>query len=153
MVKKMLLTLAGLGFALLPAALAAGQEPPKDANAVLAVATSDDHGVYLTDAEGRALYLFVADEGKQQSTCYDACAKAWPPYTTSGAPRAADARVQRALIGTTSRKDGVVQVTYGGWPLYYFVKDSEPNQTNGQDVKGFGAEWYLVTPEGKRAGH
>ena len=42
-----------------------------------------------------------------------------------------------------------MQVTYNGWPLYYFIKDKAPGDTMGQDVKGFGAEWYLVMPSGK----
>ena len=151
--KKSLAVAASLALGAFGAVVTASQAPTAEGNALLEVATSDEHGPYLTDAEGRALYLFVADKGKKESTCYDACAKAWPPYTTSGAPRAGGGKVQRALIGTTTRKDGAVQVTYGGWPLYHFVKDAEPGQTNGHDVKGFGAEWYLVTPEGKQAGH
>ncbi len=56
---------------------------------------------------------------------------------------------QADLIGTFERDDGKMQVTYGGWPLYHFVRDKAPGDTNGQDVEGFGAEWYLVSPSGE----
>lgn len=41
------------------------------------------------------------------------------------------------------------ELTYGGWPLYYFEKDRGSGTARGQDVHGFGAEWYLVTPSGE----
>ncbi|HET7369745.1 MAG TPA: hypothetical protein VFK45_02780 [Gammaproteobacteria bacterium] len=41
-----------------------------------------------------------------------------------------------------------MQVTYNGWPLYYYAGDKKPGDTRGQDKKGFGAEWYLISPEG-----
>jgi predicted lipoprotein with Yx(FWY)xxD motif len=43
-----------------------------------------------------------------------------------------------------------MQVVYNQHPLYYFVKDQGPGQTAGQDVHGFGGEWYLLTPEGEK---
>lgn len=55
-----------------------------------------------------------------------------------------------AKLSTTKRKDGSTQVTYNGWPLYYFAKDQTPGEITGQDVEGFGAEWYLVSPDGEK---
>ncbi|WP_425450121.1 COG4315 family predicted lipoprotein [Virgifigura deserti] len=115
--------------------------------AELEVAEAQEYGPYIADTDGRALYMFEADS-EGNSTCYDACAEAWPPLLTAGEP-AAGQRAQEGLLGTTERKDGAMQVTYNGWPLYYFVKDKGPGETTGQDVKGFGAEWYLVSPEGE----
>jgi predicted lipoprotein with Yx(FWY)xxD motif len=106
-------------------------------------------GTYLTDGEGRSVYLFMADK-ENQSTCYDACAQAWPPVLTEGQPQAGQ-DLDPQLLGTIERQDGSMQVTYGGWPLYYFVKDQGPGEIKGQDVMGFGAEWYLVTPQGQVA--
>src|SRR4051794_4986076 len=103
-------------------------------------------GTFLVDSSGRALYLFEADKGSS-STCNDACAAAWPPLTTSGAPTAGTG-VKADLLGTTKRDDGKMEVTYNGHPLYYFAGDSAPGQTKGQGVDGFGAEWYVVGPDG-----
>ena len=117
------------------------------------VEDSDEYGPYLTDADGRALYLFTADQQGSgdkaaQSSCYHACAAAWPPLVTSGEPQAGDEQADKTLIGTIERRSGDMQVTYGGWPLYYFVQDQGPGEATGQDKHGFGGEWYLVTPAG-----
>lgn len=116
---------------------------------------TEKFGAYLTDADGQALYLFTADkqgEGgtKAESNCYDACAKAWPPLLTKEKPSASSKRVQESLLGTIKRKDGATQVTYNGWPLYYFVKDKGKGEATGQDVHSFGGEWYLLQPQGTR---
>lgn len=116
--------------------------------ATVATAEQQPYGAYLVDAAGMSLYLFKADAKAKGSTCYDACAKAWPPLLTDGEPMV-NGMAKQDLLGTIERKNGSTQVTYNGWPLYYFVKDDEPGDTQGQDIKGFGAEWYLVTPKGK----
>lgn len=112
----------------------------------LNAADKEGLGQYLTDDEGMSLYLFEADS-KMTSTCYDACAVAWPPLVMEGEPQAGEA-VEPSLISTFERGDGTTQVAYDGWPLYYFAKDRSPGETSGQDIEGFGAEWYLVSPEG-----
>jgi predicted lipoprotein with Yx(FWY)xxD motif len=104
-------------------------------------------GRVLTDGRGRTVYLFEADKGGT-SACYGACATAWPPLLTTGAPKAG-AGALTGLLGTTKRRNGGLQVTYRGQPLYYFVRDVEAGQTLGQGIDGFGAEWYVVD----RAGH
>jgi len=127
-------------------ALLALTAPAAGAQDALAQVTTSPDGKFLADAEGMSLYLFEADT-ENTSTCYDDCAAAWPPLLTEGQPTAAG-EVDAAKLSMTERKDGATQVTYDGWPLYYFAKDQAPGDTKGQDVEGFGAEWYLVSPEG-----
>ena len=50
--------------------------------------------------------------------------------------------------GTTKRKDGRLEVTYAGHPLYYFITDTKAGDATGQGVNGFGALWYVVSPSG-----
>jgi predicted lipoprotein with Yx(FWY)xxD motif len=124
--------------------------------AELTVRESPEYGQYIADGEGMALYMFEADtrgEGDSEavSTCHDDCAGAWPPLIAEEA-QAGD-QVESDLIGTIERRDGAMQVTYGGWPLYYFVRDEAAGDTNGHDFEGFGAEWYLVSPGGEIVGH
>lgn len=38
-----------------------------------------------------------------------------------------------------------MQVTYNGWPLYYFARDKQAGDTTGQ---GVGQVWYVVSPQG-----
>lgn len=103
------------------------------------------YGTYLTDDEGKAVYVFTADRNGH-STCSDACAKAWPPMMTSGAPLAGDG-VTAGMLGTTQRTDGT-QVTYDGKPLYYFVGDHGAGTVAGEGITHFGGSWYLVSPRG-----
>src|SRR2546430_5601117 len=63
---------------------------------------------YTTLFRSRVLYLFARDRGGR-SSCSGACAKAWPPFLTKGAPRTLSG-VNGKLLGTTRRGDGTVQV-------------------------------------------
>lgn len=133
-----------------PAVTTAGDRA--DDAARLGVARHDELGAYLTDGEGRALYLFKSDKAGQ-STCFDRCADVWPPLLTDGMAEATDDALQGLLIGTLRRPDGTMQVTYGGWPLYHYEQDRGPGDIQGQDIMGFGAEWYLIGPDGEEVEH
>jgi predicted lipoprotein with Yx(FWY)xxD motif len=105
-------------------------------------------GRYVVDGKGFTLYLFEKDRhGK--SACYSSCAKVWSPLLTSGKPTAGTG-VVASKIGTTKRKDGKLQATYGGHPLYHYDDDHKPGQTEGQGSRAFGAEWYILSPSGKK---
>lgn len=114
------------------------------------VAGKAPYGRYLTDAEGRALYLFTADTQGETSACVDACAEAWPPLIAEGGDPEVASALDPTLVGTVERPDGEMQVTYNGWPLYHYAEDSGRASTSGQDVHEHGGEWYLVSPEGER---
>ena len=103
------------------------------------------YGTVIFTGSGRAIYLFVRDHGT--SACYGACAKAWPPVLTEGAPTAGPG-VRAKLLGTIKRKDGSRQVTYAGHPLYRFVNDKKPGDITCQNVSQFGAKWLVVSPAG-----
>lgn len=103
-------------------------------------------GSYLTDSSGRALYMWDADRGGTP-TCYDDCAAEWPPVTVSGDVTAGPG-VQKSLISEVKRTDGAEQVTYGGWPLYFYRPDVHPGDLSGQGNTGFGAVWWVVAPDG-----
>lgn len=124
------------------------QEAEMEEGVVLKVMEKEGLGSYLADAEGMSLYIFTSDT-TQTSTCYDKCAEAWPPLTTEGEPEAGEG-VDAEMIGTITRDDGSMQVTYNGWPLYYFSSDNAQGDVKGQDMEGFGAEWYLISPEGTK---
>ncbi len=104
-------------------------------------------GRILVDSRGITLYDFPPDMGTT-SVCYSACAALWPPLLTHGKP-VAGPDVHAALLGTTKRKDGKLEVTYNGHPLYYWVGDHKPGQTTGQGLKQFGGPWWVLTPAGK----
>src|SRR3954451_25496164 len=128
------------GSALVPVAAAA-----TSSHATVASATSH-YGRILVDARGRSLYLFEKDKGTA-STCYGACAGVWPPLLTKSKPVAVRGAAAGKL-GTTKRKDGTLQVTYKGHPLYLYVGDTRSGQTSGQNLDQFGAEWYVLSTAG-----
>jgi predicted lipoprotein with Yx(FWY)xxD motif len=115
--------------------------------AVVKVMNTPDLGKVIVDSKGMTLYDFHKDKGTT-SACYGECAVAWPPLLTSGEPTAKGGADQ-SLLGTTKRKDGTVQVTYKGHPVYGFVEDKKPGETNGNDFKGFGGQWYALLPNGE----
>ena len=82
-----------------------------------------DYGKVLVGPGGLVVYMYVPDR-RSKSTCYGKCARYWHPLLTKGRPRAG-AGVKANLLGTTTRKDGRVQVTYNGHPLYFDNESGE----------------------------
>jgi predicted lipoprotein with Yx(FWY)xxD motif len=112
----------------------------------LTVAGSE-FGDMLFNAEKQAIYIFENDP-KGESACYDECAEAWPPVFTVGKPVAGDG-VDGDLLGTTERRDGRLQVTYDGQPLYYYAHE-QPGEVRCHNVNLNGGFWWVVGPDGKR---
>ena len=104
------------------------------------------YGKVLVNGSGRVLYLFSADRGGV-SSCYTACATAWPPFLVTQAPPAGPA-LNGALASTTMRNDGTQQATYNGHPLYFYVGDRSPGEIKCQAVVEFGGGWYVVDGQG-----
>lgn len=108
---------------------------------------SSNYGKILFDGRTRALYAFTKDAKGGTSTCYGDCATAWPPYIVKARPRAT-AGVRQALLGTVRRRDGKLQATYAGRPLYYYVGDRAPGQVLCQNVNEFGGLWLVLRSTG-----
>jgi predicted lipoprotein with Yx(FWY)xxD motif len=107
---------------------------------------STEYGKAVFGPSGKVLYVFGADHGST-SNCYGVCAKAWPPLLTTGSPLAG-AGVEAKLLGTTTRHDGKVQVTYGGHPLYYYSADKVA-KVMCQHANMHGGLWLIVKPNGQ----
>ncbi|CAH9016757.1 hypothetical protein [Candidatus Nitrosacidococcus sp. I8] len=146
----------------------------------LSTAEKSPYGVYLIDMNGgNSLYISQADKQGKTSNCYGECSKTWMPVTTES--KAGDevdnsllssikytkdgmwvvygtdtspknGKINPSLLGTIQRKDGLTQVTYNGWPLYYHAQDLGPYDTYGQNKESFGARWHLMNPSGKAVG-
>ena len=97
-------------------------------------------GPVLVNAKGHTLYMFAKDKNGK-SSCSGGCSKFWPPSLKSGKATAGSG-VKAALIGTTKRSNGSLQLTYT------FVLDKKAGQTNGEDQLAFGARWYAVSGKG-----
>lgn len=127
-----------------PAPAPAPAEAPTSVDGTVVTVTEDaELGTILTDATGRTLYLFTSDS-PGVSTCVDGCLAAWPALLTEGEP-VAEGDADAALLGTLTRDDGAVQVTYNDWPLYVFASDMSAGDVTGQGVNDV---WFVVTPSG-----
>src|ERR1700740_2689135 len=144
-IKLLTAVAAGVVLASLGATLAFGSGAK--ANGSVVKIGKSPFGEILVDSKGITLYDFVKDKGTT-SACYGACAALWPPLLTKRKPIAGTG-VKASLLGTTRRKDGKLEVTYGGHPLYYFVSDRHPGQTTGQGVNQFGGPWWVLSAAGK----
>jgi predicted lipoprotein with Yx(FWY)xxD motif len=103
-------------------------------------------GPILVNSKGHTLYLFALDRhGK--SACSGSCAQFWPPLLRKSKPTTGSG-VKAALLGTTKRGNGSVQLTYNHHPLYSFALDKRAGQTNGANKAAFGAKWHAVSARG-----
>lgn len=109
--------------------------------------TTSGLGKILSDAQGRTLYLFTKD-ATGSTSCAGTCASVWPPVDANGGVQAGSG-VSASLLGTIA---GGTQITYNGHPLYRYVGDGKPGDTNGQDLNQFGGSWYVVSPAGAQVG-
>lgn len=128
----------------------ANGEAEESGNAYVALASSPGLGLVLVNSEGFVLYRFDRDWGAT-SSCYGACAKAWPPLLTEGPPQPSNG-ASAAQLGTTERKDGSTQVTYAGQPLYTYSGDAKPGQAAGNGTAAFGGSWQALANSGQPAG-
>jgi len=109
----------------------------------VAAANNKDLGDLLTTPDGMTLYTFKNDK-EGVSNCSGDCAKAWPPYIISPInPRVAGPASLTGKLGTITRDDKSVQVTYNGLPLYLYAKDKVPGDATGNKV---GDAWFVVKP-------
>jgi predicted lipoprotein with Yx(FWY)xxD motif len=98
-------------------------------------------GQVLTDQTGRTLYAFTKDKNKP-AACDADCVAVWP--VLAGKAAAGDGATG-SLLGQVPEGGDATQVTYKGWPLYYYVGDAIAGDTNGTGVDD---AWFPVAADG-----
>ena len=139
----------GLAVAVAAAVLAAGASAASAGGTTVNVHTSD-YGKVLVGPGGLVVYMYGPDR-PSKSRCYGTCARAWHPLVTKGKP-VAGRGVKASLLGTTTRKDGKVQVTYNGHPLYFDNETGEshkPFEIGCQQYNVNGGIWLIMKPNGQ----
>ena len=97
----------------------------------------------LVDGKGMTLYLYTKDT-PGVSNCSAGCLAKWPPLTAESLGNiTVGTGVDKTKLGLADLADGKKIVTYNKMPLYYWVNDSKPGDTTGQNVGGV---WYVVAP-------
>jgi LPXTG-motif cell wall-anchored protein len=99
-------------------------------------------GSVLVGPNGMTLYYFLKDSANVNN-CTGTCAGIWPPLTVASGTVPWGGAGVTGTFGTIASSSGKVQVTYNGWPLYYYAGDTKVGDTNGQ---GLFKLWYVATP-------
>ncbi len=106
-------------------------------------------GTVLTTARGSTIYWSSTDTTKA-ALCTGGCAKYWPPV--KGPVTMAAGLKLPGKLGTITRPGGFVQATYDGHPLYTYLADTTPGQTDGNMLNENGGLFWAMTPSATRIG-
>lgn len=112
--------------------------PDNSRKADIQIISTSSHGKVLANSEGRVLYYFTKDEAGT-SNCTEACLSTWPIFHT--AQLQVGNKLNAAKFGSIVRPNGRSQVTYKGWPLYYYSGDNEPGEVNGHGINN---TWFVA---------
>jgi predicted lipoprotein with Yx(FWY)xxD motif len=122
------------------APLASGAASSRSAKAlVISTMKTTKYGTILVS--GTTVYTLKSNG----TACTAKCLKYWPEVLLAKGVKKATARsgVSAAKLGTIRRVGGVLQVTYGGHPLYWFYKDKASGEVNGNVTDTWG-KWSVV---------
>jgi predicted lipoprotein with Yx(FWY)xxD motif len=111
---------------------------------LLQVYNHPEYGEILADGNDMILYMFTKD-GPNVSNCAGACLESWPPLLAVDNFKLGEG-IDDSLLGEAVLPDGSKIVTYNKMPLYYWVGDAQPGDTNGQGVNEV---WYVVSARGE----
>lgn len=116
--------------------IAAGSSLPQGER--IELGQNDKLGTYFTDKNGRTLYFFTKD-AENVNACQADCLKNWPIYYDEHLQ--IPASLNKEDFDVITRTDGMKQLTYKNWPLYYFVKDTAAGDVAGE---GVGGVWFTA---------
>jgi predicted lipoprotein with Yx(FWY)xxD motif len=104
-------------------------------------------GKVLVDGRGFTLYVFSRDS-KNHDACVhiSGCSSLWPIMKPTG-PLKAGPGLNAHMLGTI-KVGRARQVTYGGHPLYHYLGDSAPGETNYVGQTQSGGTWYAINASG-----
>ncbi len=92
----------------------------------------------LVNGKGRTLYT-LSSESKHKINCKSACMSLWPPLKI----RKGLKPVGAAHLGVLKRREGFLQVTFKGRPLYTYGGDAKKGDANGEGIKFVGV-WHAA---------
>jgi predicted lipoprotein with Yx(FWY)xxD motif len=110
-------------------------------NPSVQVIDNPQFGKILADSNGRTLYFFAPDVSGN-SACTGSCLVTWPSFYVK------DPSVSQGIgnndIEDFERTDGEEQLTYKGWPLYYYASDAKQGDVKGDGLNGL---WFVAKPD------
>jgi predicted lipoprotein with Yx(FWY)xxD motif len=119
----------------------------KDASVTNATTNATTHENIVANSAGLAVYTLSGDS-KTHPECTKAngCFTFWPPVRVASAGKLSKAAGIKGSLGTW-RRNGFIQVTLNGHPLYTFKPDRAHHAT-GEDVTHFGGTWHVIRTSG-----
>ncbi len=122
--------------------------PATVSNLTLSTATKAPFGTYVTDGSGRSVYVLQGTRAMSGiNRCSGMCLNEWPPVPAPALPTGGSG-LSAPAVRTISGYRGA-QMSYSGWPLYYYHHDMAPGDTTGQGVHDQWGTWYLIRPSGE----
>jgi predicted lipoprotein with Yx(FWY)xxD motif len=106
----------------------------------------------VVNSRSHAVYDLTGDS-KNHPECTKAkgCFQFWPPVTVSSAKQLSKAPGINGKLGIWHR-NGFLQVTLAGHPLYRFAPDSQKNAATGEGIHSFGGTWHVLRPAASGSG-
>lgn len=105
-------------------------------------------GLILTNQDNRTMY-FSAGDVTGESNCNGGCAQVWPAVPGDLYDLEFGSGLNTADFSTITGQESQKQLTYKGWPLYYFSENGDgvleaPGQTLGD---GRGGLFHVAKPD------
>jgi len=115
-------------------------------NSLVRLGASDKLGNYLTDKDGNALY-FLSNDADGANNCTGGCAQAWTIFDITDLTQAQlGSGLAIGDFNSISTPNGN-QLTYKGWPLYYYSPGGVRELTGLTTGDGIDGIWYVAKPD------
>jgi predicted lipoprotein with Yx(FWY)xxD motif len=107
------------------------------AHAASPIKVTTDNGEVIAGSDSYKTLYTYAEDSEGVPSCYDDCAEKWPPHLAEywDSPR--------PPFSTIARKDGKMQWSKDGMPLYFSTLDEKKGDTNGDGIDGL---WQVARP-------
>ena len=127
-----------------PTSAAASSPPPAPFVMTRSGSVAGVGKLVFTDPNGMTLYYESTDvTGKIQ--CSGPCAAIWPPLLApSGASTLPAVFAVPGKFTVVTNPDQKSQITYNGWPLFAFSKDTKAGDQTGEGVAG---RWHVASTD------
>jgi predicted lipoprotein with Yx(FWY)xxD motif len=96
------------------------------------------------NSHGFALYELTGDSrAHPECTKAKGCFSFWPPLTVASRKNLSKASGISGKLGVW-RRNGFLQVTLAGHPLYRYSGDARKDAATGEGIQSFGGTWHVV---------
>ncbi len=105
-------------------------------------------GNILVSQNFQSIYFFTSDVNGG-SNCVGGCLSAWPPVVIGESELTVGTGLLASDFSTITRSNGQIQLTYKGWPLYYFSPDADGDLEENGAIQGdgIGGAFFVAKPD------